>query len=480
MDRRSANVRPIDQLRRNTADTLFLINDAFLAADIAAGTIIGHSTVGLYFKNTSLLTPVQLDGSMIWRELVLVSVIASLVIRKADYRPQTEQINALPVIASVMGRAVYAGMILLTVGLVTGSLHEFSLLWMESWAALFLLWMLISRLALLMYRQHLGQNGALREAIAVLGTPMSTDAIVAQLETDANVVGVFAHSAVATDDIVETLSEVVTLARRGAIGLVVLAPGRDEQQDTARQIVDYLKAIPIRVAICTDVAGVTIASPELLTIAGVPMTLVAGRPQSFRGQIAKLILDKFGAAILLALTGPLLAAIAIAILCESRGPIIFTQCRTGWYGRLFTLYKFRSMQHTSGAEARRQTSRNDPRCTRVGTFLRRSSLDELPQLWNVLIGDMSLVGPRPHADALHTDERSDSLSPTNYEQRQRMKPGLTGWAQVHGFRGAADTPEKLRQRVELDLYYIEHWSIWLDLRILARTPWAVISAENAF
>ena len=480
MDRRSAHVRPIDQIRRNTADTLFLINDALLAADIVAGTIIGHATVGLHLQIASLKGIVRLNDLIIWRELVLVSVIASLVIRKADYRPQTEQVGALPVIASVISRAVYAGMILLTVGFVTRSLQEFPAFWMASWATAFLVWMFISRLALLVYRQHLGQNGALREAIAVLGTPMATDAIVAQLEADAHVVGVFAHSSEATQDIVEALAEIVTLARRGAIGLVVLAPGRDDRQDTARQIVDYLKAIPIRVAICNDVAGLTIASQELLTIAGVPLTLVTGRPLSWRGQIAKLTLDKVGAVILLALTGPLYAAIAITILCESRGPIIFTQCRTGWCGRLFTVYKFRTMQHAPGVEAERQTSRGDPRCTRVGSFLRRSSLDELPQLWNVLIGDMSLVGPRPHADALHNDERNDTFSQIKYEQRLRVKPGLTGWAQVHGLRGAADTPEKLRERVDLDIYYIEHWSIWLDLRILARTPWAIISAENAF
>ena len=480
MDRRSANARPVDQLRRNTADTLYLINDALLAADIVAGTIIGHMTVAFYWQYASQQNPGAVDGLMIWRELVLVSVIAALVIRKGDYRPQTERIDALTVVGSVLGRAIYAGTILLTIGLVTRSLHEFALLWMASWAAFFLMWMLVSRLALLMYRQRLSQHGALREAIAVLGTSMSTDAVVAQLGTEAHIVGVFAHSADKAEDIAETLAEIVTLARSGAIGLVVLATGRDQRQEIATRIVDYLKTVPIRVAVCTDVAGLTIASQELLTVAGVPMTLVSGHPLSCQNQIIKLIMDKFGAVLLLALTGPLIAAVAIAVFTESRGPIIFKQHRTGWYGRMFTVYKFRTMHHTPGITAQRQTMRGDPRCTRVGTFLRRTSLDELPQLWNVLIGDMSLVGPRPHADALHSRERSNSFLSMKYEQRQRVKPGLTGWAQVHGLRGAADTPEKLRRRVELDLYYVDHWSIWLDLRILARTPWAVISAENAF
>ena len=187
-----------------------------------------------------------------------------------------------------------------------------------------------------------------------------------------------------------------------------------------------------------------------------------------------------GAVLLLVLALPLLAAIPLAILSETGGPVIFQQRRNGWCGQLFTVYKFRTMRDTFGQCVLYQTQRGDPRCTRVGAFLRRTSLDELPQLWNVLRGDMSLVGPRPHADFLHARERADFGHVADYTQRQRVKPGLTGWAQVHGLRGAADTPEKLKRRVEFDRYYIENWSVWLDLRILARTPWAVFCRENAF
>ena len=194
----------------------------------------------------------------------------------------------------------------------------------------------------------------------------------------------------------------------------------------------------------------------------------------------KMLVDKLGAFLLLVLALPLLAAIALAILSETGGPILFQQRRTGWCGQLFTVYKFRTMRHVPGQHVLHQTQRGDPRCTGVGAFLRRTSLDELPQLWNVLLGDMSLVGPRPHADFMHARERADFGPAADYAQRQRVKPGLTGWAQVHGLRGAADTPEKLRQRVEFDRYYIDNWSLWLDLRILARTPWAVLRQENAF
>jgi putative colanic acid biosynthesis UDP-glucose lipid carrier transferase len=186
-------------------------------------------------------------------------------------------------------------------------------------------------------------------------------------------------------------------------------------------------------------------------------------------------------AFLLALCLPLMLVIALAIASESPGPVLFRQRRNGWAGRLFTLFKFRTMHDVEpGTASVTQTRRNDPRCTRVGAFLRRTSLDELPQLWNVVIGDMSLVGPRPHADALHARERAGCELVAEYAQRQRVVPGMTGWAQVHGLRGGISSPEQLRRRVEFDLYYIDHWSLLLDLRILAMTPLAVLRAENAF
>jgi lipopolysaccharide/colanic/teichoic acid biosynthesis glycosyltransferase len=144
------------------------------------------------------------------------------------------------------------------------------------------------------------------------------------------------------------------------------------------------------------------------------------------------------------------------------------------------VYKFRTMRYGPEVLLQCQTIRNDPRFTRVGAFLRRSSLDELPQLWNVVCGDMSLVGPRPHAEVFHMREPAAYAVVDEYAQRQRVKPGMTGWAQIHGLRGAMHTEEQLRRRIEFDLYYIDHWSIWLDIKILARTPCVVLAAENAY
>lgn len=195
---------------------------------------------------------------------------------------------------------------------------------------------------------------------------------------------------------------------------------------------------------------------------------------------AKQVVDRVGAATLLLLATPLMAAIALSIVLDSPGPVIFTQMRTGRWRVPFTILKFRTMAQQRDAMPARQTERNDARCTRVGRFLRRSSLDELPQLWNVLRGDMSLVGPRPHAEELHARERGHGSIAPLYETRYDMKPGLTGWAQIHGLRGAVHSPEQMRMRVEYDIAYIRNWTFWLDLKILARTPRAILGGENAF
>jgi putative colanic acid biosynthesis UDP-glucose lipid carrier transferase len=196
--------------------------------------------------------------------------------------------------------------------------------------------------------------------------------------------------------------------------------------------------------------------------------------------LMKAVVDRLGALVLLIALAPLMFAVAFAIIFETPGPVIFRQTRRGWGGRDFVIYKFRTMFDIGAAAAKRQTIRNDPRCTFVGRLLRSTSIDELPQLWNVLCGDMSLVGPRPHFEALHEDQRAGCEIVSQYAQRQRVKPGMTGWAQINGLRGSIRTAEQMRRRVQYDLYYIDNWSIWLDLYILACTPLCILRAENAY
>ncbi|MBE3640452.1 exopolysaccharide biosynthesis polyprenyl glycosylphosphotransferase, partial [Mangrovicoccus algicola] len=190
----------------------------------------------------------------------------------------------------------------------------------------------------------------------------------------------------------------------------------------------------------------------------------------------------FGSLALLLLS-PVMAAAALAIRLDSPGPVFFTQWRHGLAGRHIPVLKFRSMYHDRADHGGTRVVRRggDARVTRVGAFLRRSSIDELPQLFGVLRGDLSLVGPRPHA----LDARSAGMDPfaelvEDYASRHRLPPGLTGWAQINGLRGGIDAPEQLRARVAHDLYYIENWSLWFDLRILLRTPLALLDTRNAY
>ncbi len=211
-----------------------------------------------------------------------------------------------------------------------------------------------------------------------------------------------------------------------------------------------------------------------------PLLRLAERPLPAWGGVAKHALDKALAGTAVLLLSPLLLAIAAAVRLDSAGPAIFRQQRDGWNGRSFTVLKFRTMRAAPAGRELLQTVKGDPRCTALGRFLRRSSLDELPQLLNVLRGEMSLVGPRPHALEMRTENRLGHEIIAEYAQRHRVRPGLTGLAQVRGLRGATHTAAQLRARVECDLDYIERWSFLLDMRILAMTVVKVFSSAGAF
>ncbi|MGY3614411.1 undecaprenyl-phosphate glucose phosphotransferase [Bradyrhizobium sp. USDA 10063] len=192
---------------------------------------------------------------------------------------------------------------------------------------------------------------------------------------------------------------------------------------------------------------------------------------------AKRSIDLIGAGICLVMLAPLLAAVAVIIKLDSPGPVLFRQQRCGFSGRSFAIYKFRTMRVLEDGPTITQAKAADSRVTRIGKWLRRTSIDELPQLLNVLDGSMSLVGPRPHAMA-HDSEFAKAVQ--RYAFRRRVKPGLTGWAQIHGCRGPTPTRALIEQRVEYDLWYIDNWSLRMDLAILLRTPVEVLRARNAF
>lgn len=244
------------------------------------------------------------------------------------------------------------------------------------------------------------------------------------------------------------------------------------------RLLDATADIPTTVRLVPDLLGYELINHTTASIAGVPVITLRGSRIVGHARVLKAIEDRVLAAIFLLLLSPLMLLIAAAVKFSSPGPVIYRQKRHGLNGKEIEVWKFRSMRvHAEAGGKVTQATENDSRVTAVGRFLRSSSLDELPQFINVLHGDMSIVGPRPHA-VQHNREYSEQLR--GYMQRHGAKPGITGLAQVNGFRGQTDTLEKMVQRVQMDLLYINSWSLWLDLKVVVLTPWVLLTGKNAF
>jgi Undecaprenyl-phosphate glucose phosphotransferase len=276
------------------------------------------------------------------------------------------------------------------------------------------------------------------------------------------------------------VSQLFALLRRGVVDEVVLAlPWSEERR--ILHLIDLLADYPVHVRLAPDLISYHFPRRVCTDFDGHPMLAVAERPISGWNSVVKRCEDYLIAVVAVGLFAIPMAAIALAIRLDSPGPILFRQRRTGFNNRDFEMLKFRTMHHhMAEPRIRAQTTRNDPRVTRVGALLRRTSLDELPQIFNVLRGEMSIVGPRPHAPGTRAGSRPFEQVFDRYAARHRVKPGLTGLAQVRGYRGETRTEDKLIRRVESDLEYIDTWSLWLDLSIMVRTLVIVLRMQNAY
>ena len=248
------------------------------------------------------------------------------------------------------------------------------------------------------------------------------------------------------------------------------------------QMLKKLWVLPLDIRLAAHTNKLQFRPRSYSYIGKVPVIDVFDRPIADWDVVMKWLFDKIIGGIALILALPLMALVAIAIKLDSRGPVLFKQKRYGFNNDLVEVYKFRSMYTDMiDATATKLVTKDDPRVTRVGRIIRKASLDELPQLFNVVFsGNLSLVGPRPHAVNAKAEARLYAEAVDGYFARHRVKPGITGWAQINGWRGETDTHDKIQNRVEHDLYYIENWSVLLDLYILFRTPFALLSTENAY
>ena len=277
------------------------------------------------------------------------------------------------------------------------------------------------------------------------------------------------------------IDELLEFGRQAEIDMLIVALPMAAEERLVK-LLKILWVLPVDIRLSAGSSRLRFRPRSYSYVGSVPFLDLYDKPIADWNRVAKACFDRVVGSILLMLFTPVMLAVALAIKLDSRGPVLFRQKRYGFNNELIEVFKFRSMYtNMTDQNAAKLATRDDPRITRVGRFIRKTSLDELPQLINVAImGNLSLVGPRPHALQAKAADRLYEQVVDGYFARHRVKPGITGWAQVSGWRGETDTPEKLERRVEHDLYYIENWSVIFDLYILALTPFRLFNTENAF
>ncbi|MEX2407599.1 MAG: undecaprenyl-phosphate glucose phosphotransferase, partial [Rhodovibrionaceae bacterium] len=331
------------------------------------------------------------------------------------------------------------------------------------------------------------RQGRLGRRIAILGDPSQTGRLArhftAHPDRGIQVAGIFAdsHGAQAQRSGVDGgIEALIARLRAEPIDSVILAPS-ERGEAYLRDLRQQLSEVPVNVWLCPGGQVLNLHDAEVSHFAGIPAFNVIERPIGNWRWAVKEIEDRVIAGIITLTISPLLLGIALAIKFDSPGPLLFRQKRRGFNNEIIEVLKFRTMSvEKTDNDGERLTQRDDPRITRVGAFLRRWSLDELPQFFNVLRGDMSIVGPRPHALRAKAAGQYYFDAVPFYDARHRVKPGITGLAQISGWRGPTETVTQIQKRVEHDIYYIEHWSLWLDLKIILLTAFKGFKSENAF
>lgn len=431
---------------------------------------------------------------------ILVSMLGALVFVNTlyvagVYRSAVLRRSSLPIMPVALSWCLATGVTVAAMA-VSGVSLMANTTWLLLWLTIGLFMPLVSRAILAARVDGWRHAGRLQRRIAVFGTGPIGQRLLRKLSAltehdDSRVVGVYDERLSRLPDhcmghrIEGDVDRLLDDARKGRIdGVIVALPLAADRRVTA--VVDRLRNAAIDIGVCLDQYGFQASGPgaamgEDDRLAGVPVFWVERRPlRDWRG-IAKEVEDRLFAAFVLVLIAPVLAAIALLIKLDSPGPVLFKQKRHGYNNRLIEVFKFRTMyHHAQDQKAERLASRDDPRVTRIGRILRRTSLDELPQFFNVLRGDMSVVGPRPHALSAKAGGLLYQEAVENYDQRHRMKPGITGWAQVSGWRGETAVVEQIEQRVRHDLYYIDNWSVLMDARIILRTVTGGFTGENAY
>jgi Undecaprenyl-phosphate glucose phosphotransferase len=370
-------------------------------------------------------------------------------------------------------------------------LHAPLIRWLSMWALMAVTCVSAVRIGLSGAISVWHKRGYMKERVAIFGTGELAEQLLDHLQgacaDTVEVVGVFddrARGRIVSPNMrslaLGTSEDLIALSRHRDIDRVLVALPHAAAERVV-QIVKKLRLMPVEISLAPDQVGFNLGRNSEHDLSSLPLMAVHGRPLTFGQVLMKGMVDRVLAGMALLLGAPLFLAVAIAIKLDSRGPVFFRQNRHGFGDRVIRVYKFRTMAAAAAEPNGESQSRpNDPRVTRVGRFLRRWSIDEVPQLINVLRGEMSLVGPRPHAISMHVEARPNRDIVPDYAMRHHVKPGITGWAQINGYHGPVTTEEALRTRIRYDIEYINNWSLWFDLQIMLMTAKTVLGQRHAY
>ncbi len=458
-----------------TSDPVKILVGAVMLADTI---IVLLASAGAYMMRHGLLgLPLEIASIT----LLAVALTLNAMNLAGAYGRFATSSAATQIVRAVHGWSlVFVTLVIL--GYLTKTSDDFSRAWAIGWYTLALVGFALVRVFAAAQVESWRRRGRLARTVAIVDLSGTGDELARRLKNGKNgaageirLVGVFVPERTAERK--NGLPDLIALARLFRIDEVIVAiSGRQDGETDA--IVRKLGTIPANVRLCPELPPMAVIPREAGLLFGQPMLTVYHRPLTGWNRVAKRVEDLVIASFALVAVMPLLVLVALLIKLDSPGPVLFRQKRLGFNNNVIVIYKFRSMRHRPGPETSvPQAERNDPRITRLGRFLRKSSIDELPQIFNVLKGEMSLVGPRPHALA-HNDQYAALID--DYLGRHRVQPGITGWAQVNGLRGETETLDKMQRRVEHDLYYIDQWSLSLDLKILFLTALRGAFDRNAY
>jgi Undecaprenyl-phosphate glucose phosphotransferase len=455
-----------------SSNPMRLLVDAMMIAD--AAIILATSAAAYAVRHGSAGVPLE----------VVAITLLSLILTLNALRLTGAYGQLLEPVASQIGKAakvwscIFVAMT--TMGFLTKTSVDASRIWAASWFVFALAGFAGVRLLGGAIVRSWRRRGRLVQTVAIVdmsgtGAELSRKMQLREAR-ETRLLGVFSAGADRRGKSRSSVDDLIDLSRHFRIDEVIIAVGGRSDADV-NAVIRRLALLPSNIRVCLEMPELAFPPTKAAMMFGQPVLTVRQSSCTGINKFIKRVEDVVLASILLLLLSPLLLAVALAVKLSSPGPVLFRQKRLGFNNNVIEVLKFRSMVHRPEEAGTPQATKQDPRITRIGRFLRRSSIDELPQLLNVLSGDMSLVGPRPHALA-HNDQYAALID--NYLGRHRVQPGITGWAQVNGFRGETDTLDKMQRRVEHDLAYIDNWSILLDLRILLATAFSTAAYRNAY